>query len=215
MKEAKQGSPNFLLQCIFWGSLWGIIEATGGHLLHWLHIPGLAGFLMFPVGIFFMVKSYFSSKRLSSVFITSLVAAHFKLFDLFLPSPSLFAVINPAAAIIFESLAVTVFLSWRSLPKLLSQIPSLWAMSLSWRLLYGLWVTFCGFIFPIQSFLDLGTLHAVRFFILESLVNGVLIFYVFRITDLKKGYIPGSLRKRPVFTAFSVFLAAAVLKLLI
>lgn len=215
MEEAKQNGPNFLLLCLLWGSLWGLAEATGGHLLHWLHIPGLAGFLMFPVGFFFMVKAYMSTRRLSSVFIIALVAAHIKLLDLFIPSPSFFAVVNPAAAIICESLAVTAFLSWKSFPKLESKIISLWAMSLSWRIFYGLWVNLSGYLFPAQNFLDLGALHAVRFFILETLISGALIFYLFRIIDLKIKDAPEFLRKQPVFTALSVFLAAVFLELLI
>jgi hypothetical protein len=215
MKNKQKNSQDLFLHALFWGSLWGIAEATVGYFLHCLHIPGLAGFLMFPVGVFFMLKAFTSSGRLSSMFLTSLVAAHIKLLDLFLPTPTVFTVINPAAAMISESLAVTIFLAWKGLPRLQTQLTSLWAVSLSWRLLYGTWAVFLGFLFPIQNILDLNLLHNFRFFLLESLANGVLLFHIFMFIALKKRHIPRVLRTQPVFASFLIFLAAALLELMI
>ena len=39
---------------LFWGALWGIAEATLGYLAHLISlIPGIAGFIMFPIGFYF------------------------------------------------------------------------------------------------------------------------------------------------------------------
>jgi hypothetical protein len=98
-----------LLIPLFWGSLWGVAEATLGHLLHTLRIPILPGALMFPLGVYFMVRAYMSSGKISFIFLTSLVAASTKLFDFFLPAQNLASVINPALAILSESLLVMLY----------------------------------------------------------------------------------------------------------
>jgi len=110
------GSKDVLCQsrftiALFWGALWGLSESTLGHILHLVRIPGLAGFVMFPVGIFFMLKAYRDSKSLSVVFSTAVVAATIKLSDLLLPGIYTLDVLRPAIAIITESLAVIFLLS--------------------------------------------------------------------------------------------------------
>jgi len=51
MKEKKSGFDIQLLFIpLFWGSLWGIAEASLGHVLHLVGFPGLAGIVMFLLG---------------------------------------------------------------------------------------------------------------------------------------------------------------------
>jgi hypothetical protein len=96
---------------LFWGSLWGIWEATAGHVFHLIHVPGLPGFVMFPVAFYFMSRAFVRSGRYDSIFLTALVAAGIKLFDFFIPGQNIQAVVNPARAILLESLAVAGFYS--------------------------------------------------------------------------------------------------------
>jgi hypothetical protein len=103
-------SHDFLI-ALFWGSLWGMAEATLGHILHLLRIPGLAGFVMFPVGVFFMIKAYQDSSNLSMILATSMVAATIKLSNMLFPGISPLDVLRPAIAIICESLVVIVLIS--------------------------------------------------------------------------------------------------------
>ncbi len=58
--------------------------ATLDHILHMLRIPGLTGFVMFPAGVFFMLKAYKASNNLSVIFSTSVVAATIKLSNILL-----------------------------------------------------------------------------------------------------------------------------------
>jgi hypothetical protein len=97
---------NWVLYPLFWGSLWGVSEATLGHVLHNLRLPVLPGALMFPIGVFFMLRAFRASERVSAIFLTSLVAAGFKFWDFFLPLHTPAAVFNPALAIVSESLLV-------------------------------------------------------------------------------------------------------------
>jgi hypothetical protein len=101
--------PNRLLVPLFWGSLWGLCEATLGHFLHNLRLPVLPGALMFPIGVYFMLRAYRASGRVSDIFLASLVAAGSKFWDFFLPLHTAAAVINPALAIVSESLLVMLF----------------------------------------------------------------------------------------------------------
>jgi hypothetical protein len=92
-----------------WGSLWGIWEATAGHVIHLTRIPGLPGFIMVPAAFYFMSRAFVRSGRYQSIFLAGCVAAGFKLFDVFIPGQNIQAVINPAQAILLESLVVTGF----------------------------------------------------------------------------------------------------------
>lgn len=108
----KSGLANsHLAIALFWGALWGLSEATVGCLLHEVRIPGLAGFVMFPMGILFMLKAYQELKRLSMIFTTAVVAAAIKLSDLILPGTYALDVFRPAMAIICESLVIIALLS--------------------------------------------------------------------------------------------------------
>jgi len=99
---------------LFYGSVWGLGEATLGHLLHLARVPGLPGLVMFPFGVLVMGRALARSGSAAAVFSMGVVAAGFKFLDLLLPGTDILAVINPAQAILLEALAGTV---WASLTK--------------------------------------------------------------------------------------------------
>ena len=52
-----RNKKTFISNIIFWGSIWGIMEATLGYLLHWL--PQLiSGNIMFPIGAAILLLAY-------------------------------------------------------------------------------------------------------------------------------------------------------------
>lgn len=102
---------------LFWGALWGLAEATAGHLLHLMRVPGLAGFIMFPFGLLLMSRAFRQSGTAGTIFLTAAVAAGLKLFDLILPGTDPMAALRPALAILCEGLAVTaLYVFARELP---------------------------------------------------------------------------------------------------
>jgi hypothetical protein len=109
MNERKSDGTALARTVLFWGSLWGIWEATAGHLVHLVKLPGLPGFIMFPAAFFFMSRTFARSGRAESIFLAACVAAGIKLFDLFIPGELVQAAVNPAQAILLEALAVTGF----------------------------------------------------------------------------------------------------------
>jgi hypothetical protein len=104
-----------LSAALFYGSVWGLGEATLGHLLHLARIPGLPGLVMFPFGVLVMGRALAGSGGTSTVFLTGVVAAGLKFLDLLLPGTDILSVINPARAILLEGLAAAV---WVSLTKM-------------------------------------------------------------------------------------------------
>jgi len=101
--------PGRLGTVLLWGSLWGIWEATAGHIIHLTRVPGLPGFIMFPAAFYFMSRVFVLSGRYQSIVLAACLAAGLKLFDIFIPGQTIQAVINPARAILLESLAVAGF----------------------------------------------------------------------------------------------------------
>jgi len=100
-----------LVTALFWGAVWGLGEATLGHLLHLVRVPGLPGLVMFPFGVLVMGRALARSGSAAAVFATGVVAAGFKFLDLLLPGTDILAVINPARAILLEALAAAAWVS--------------------------------------------------------------------------------------------------------
>jgi len=100
-----------LAAALFYGSVWGLGEATLGHLLHLARVPGLPGLVMFPFGVLVMGRALARSGSAAAVFMTGVVAAGFKFLDLLLPGTDILAIINPAQAIVLEALAATVWVA--------------------------------------------------------------------------------------------------------
>jgi len=101
----------FLVTALFWGSVWGLGEATLGHLLHLARVPGLPGLVMFPFAVLVMGRVLARSGAPSAVFLTGVVAAGLKFLDLLLPGTDILAIINPIQAILLEALAGAVWVT--------------------------------------------------------------------------------------------------------
>jgi len=180
MKKKDDFDSQLLFISLFWGSLWGIAEAFLGHLLHLVGFPGLAGIVMFPLGLFFMTKAFLISGKRRVILFTALIASSVKLVDLFFPVSTPFIVINPALAIIFESLVVMLFLPGKSWIEDRMRLRRVLGMTLSWRGLYAVCVLGLSLFFPVKNFLNLGLSHTVNFFLLEGAASGLLLFLLFQ-----------------------------------
>jgi hypothetical protein len=93
---------------LFFGSLWGMLEATLGALLHLMApLSPYTGAIMLSVGVFIMsyaLRAHKPGNTLMFTFCIGLTASLLKGFDIILlgPQPE---VINPMAAIVIEALA--------------------------------------------------------------------------------------------------------------
>ncbi len=158
---------------VFYGAIWGLVEATLGHVLHIWPVK-IGWMLWFPIAFYFMKTVYLKTGKHWSVIITALIAAIIKLVDLFAPV-RIDYVINPAVSIVLESLAVyTIF---RVVSRYGINKSSIILINTSWRILYILYVLFLpeylieiSPISSLQSFLN--------FFIIENIVTSLFIYVI-------------------------------------
>lgn len=94
---------------VFWGAVWGILEATLGWFMHLMHFKGEA-LVLYPMGLFCMMMAVRQSGQVSAAVKVAVVAALVKLVNLFmLPAVPVFHVTNPAVAIFLEGLVTWGF----------------------------------------------------------------------------------------------------------
>lgn len=74
------------LTILFWGSIWGIIEATLGWVLHATSLHHGTSNILFAFGIFCMLSASARSGKSSAVMLTAVVASVIKLADFLLPA---------------------------------------------------------------------------------------------------------------------------------
>lgn len=98
-----------LKEIIFFGSLWGLAEASVGFVLHLVAAP-IAGLVMFPIGFFLMWQARLRTDSVYAPIQVAGVAASIKLVNLLI-APLWMTAVNPAVAILLEGVFVVVFLS--------------------------------------------------------------------------------------------------------
>ena len=100
------GLVRLIIAILVFGSIWGFLEATLGGFLHMIIFPN-KGAIMSGIGIAVMASALAIYRKPGMLPGIGIVAASFKLLDVWLfslPAGSIH-IINPAMAIIFESLA--------------------------------------------------------------------------------------------------------------
>ena len=110
----RQGLVHLIIGILVFGSIWGVLEATLGGFLHLIIFPN-KGAIMSGIGMAIMASALAIYRKPSMLLGIGIIAASFKLLNVWLLFVSIGAIhiINPAMAIIFESLAfslVAVFL---------------------------------------------------------------------------------------------------------
>ena len=108
------GLVRIIIGILVFGSIWGLIEATLGGFLHMIIFPN-KGAIMGGIGVAIMATALAVYRKPAMLAGIGIVAASFKLLDVWLFSLPVASIhiINPAMAIIFESLAfglVAVFI---------------------------------------------------------------------------------------------------------
>lgn len=99
-----------VLTILFWGGLWGIVEATLGTILH---LPGIDGMgiygastaIVVPIAYCLMANCYKKTKSFYSVYLMGLIAATIKLSVAFVVGFTQ-KVYNPAIYIVVEALSM-------------------------------------------------------------------------------------------------------------
>jgi hypothetical protein len=200
---------------LFWGACWGFAEATVGYMLHRaaVALPGLPGFLMFPVGVFFMMRAFDSTGRADSAFLTACVAAAVKLTGFLVPGHDPIRIINPALSLLMEGLSVAIVIRASGMSMGLGRLklPASFAMGFAWRAAFLVHLRITS-LFGLPAALATGpVMTAVRFLVLESAVNAIIIgafSWTAGCLEMKPlSYRPSLLSAALVFAAAAAFQA--------
>ena len=111
-------APGTILHVIIgiavFGSVWGLVEATLGGALHFVHFPlYLKGAIPGGIGMAIMATFVVMYRRPRLVFCVAVIAALFKPLSAVIYAEPIFgpSVVNPASAILLEGLAFTLVVS--------------------------------------------------------------------------------------------------------
>ncbi len=197
-----------LTQIIFYGALWGFIEATLGYALHW--IPTLiAGTIMFPIASTILLRAYNKTNSKKALLFIGMVAATIKSLNLFLPSYSVFKTINPMMSIVLESLLVFAVVVMFTSEKITNKIAAIQIASIGWRVGYVLFMTaqfvFTGYVATSISSVN----NFLGFVVLSGVLSGMFALGFIYIDTVLINKINFKLDTKPVFAA-GLFLLAAV-----
>ncbi len=160
---------------IFWGALWGLEEATLGHLLH-ITTLSIGWFLWFPLAYLFMSMAYKQTGKLNSILFTSIVAAAIKLVDLFMTT-NLVIIICPALSIILEGISIFAILKIVSRKMIMQKykLAEIISVSLLWRVLFLLSLLFIPpWIITSYPFKSVSSI--LKLLLYEGLINSLFIY---------------------------------------
>lgn len=188
---------------LFYGALWGILEATVGYLMHLFVVP-FTGFVMFPIGAYFMGRATLETKEKKGALYVALIAATIKLINLWMPNIAFIKVMNPVIAILLQGLAVSLFLGIKKEKTFISAFNT----SLLWRAIFIGFVFIEGVMGYQVRLLNAGTMEVVRYLTLDTLINSVLIVGLFK-------WSPMTLRKIKPSMAYLAFAAAISINLIV
>lgn len=211
-------SNDFLMNistAIFWGSLWGIMEATLGYLLHKINFS-FGWCIWFPMAFYFMDKIYRQVKKAQYVLYGALITSIIKLADLFIETRA-DKVINPSVSIILEATAIfAVYKIVESNHKKIG-IAAVTVVNFLWRGLYIVYLLLAP-----KSFLAISPLRGInpllQFILVESTANiAIIMLYVVFKDKFEKESVKEStalIRIKPI-ASFMMFIVAVTLQLFI
>lgn len=184
---------------LFYGGLWGGVEASIGYLMHLFLMP-FAGFLMFPLGFYFMRRAALETEDRRAPFYIALVAAAVKCVDLLLPNLLVIKVVNPAIGILLQGMAVTLFLALEDKRVLSKALTA----SFMWRFIFIGIVYLESLSGTPMRLLSSGSMEIVRYLTLDVMVNSLLIYGLVAGVKLKKIEVKPSLAFVTVLVALTI-----------
>lgn len=158
---------------LFFGSIWGIVEATLGYLLHRMNLS-VGWCIWFPLAFYFLDKIYRKTGHAWCVLYGGFVVAIIKLTDLFI-EPNIIKVINPSASIIFEAFSLLVL--YKIMEKRNKKVGALGiaGVNVAWRAIFLTYI----FLFMPKAVIATSQLRALnpflQFMLLESAANTIII----------------------------------------
>ncbi len=171
---------------LFYGALWGILEATLGYVLQFPFVPFfVSGLVMFPIAMVLLISAYLKTGSKQSLVAIGVIAASIKALNLISPM-HYWRTVNPMVSIMIETLVVVGFVTIIVNKPWKQKAMAVTAASISWRLLYmgymgGQFVT-TGFVHNHLS----SSLAFVEFVLLQGILSGGIALALYYIIDFLK-----------------------------
>jgi hypothetical protein len=205
MKDNKEK----LLAILFFGSIWGIFEASIGYVLHLLP-TFIAGTIMFPIGMTILIAAYSKLKSRNALLGVAAVAMAIKSIDFLLPNIILFKTLNPMIAILLEGAFVAVLIPFIMNSKVTKKFIGIIGASLLWRSAFVIMMFMqFGFTGSIAKYLATPAL-IIGFVIVNGLISaliGIMINALQTITAREFGNVRFVPFKSRFITVTSLFVA--------
>lgn len=158
---------------LFYGALWGFLEATIGHVLHFIPWT-IAGSIMFPIASVILVNAYVRLESKMALLYVAAVASLVKSVNFFLPALSIYKTINPMIAFFLEAMLVVAVVRIVMKDNVKSNLIGMQVASISWRAIFmgymAIQFVLTGNLAPYIS--DLGSIS--NFLIIEGVISGLL-----------------------------------------
>ena len=190
---------------VFYGALWGIIEATLGYILHF--VPQLiSGMVLFPIAAAIMMRAARRLGKAQYIFYIAMITALIKGINLLLPGLPPIKTINPMIAILLEA-AVMVLVYPLLVKGLKYRMLGVFAAALGWRALFvmSLMVTYLltGFLARQITSLSKGT----EFIVVSGILSSIILLGTLYIEEKSAGI---SLRIRFSYGLLMLLLAVGL-----
>ncbi len=193
---------------IFFGALWGAIEATLGYVLQ-LMPHFVSGFIMFPIAALILVAAYHKTHSAKALLMVGAIAAMIKSINLFFPMNH-WRTINPMVAIVLESLMVMAVIGVVVHKPLQQKILAFSIASLGWRLLY---LGYMGVQFITTGFLhdNLTSMSSfIAFVFVQGLLGAALALMLYYVLEWMRQHVGKTIQIKPVTATLMVVIAIAL-----
>jgi hypothetical protein len=199
-------NKGILAYVIFFGALWGILEATLGYALQFLP-PLVSGSVMFPIAASLMILTYNHTKSRSSIIYVAMIAASIKSINFFMPGLLPIKTYNPMIAIMLQSLVMVVIIPLFQKKEVSQVLLGLFIIGFSWRLLFlgniAINNALTGFQFmQLQSFANM-----INFVFLYGLIEAIFLVFIFYAIKLTVEKISFSFKPNLVISISSYLIA--------
>ena len=123
------------LYVLFFGAIWGILEATLGYALQFLP-PLVSGSVMFPIAAMLMLITYQNTKSKSAMIYVAAIAATIKAINFFMPGLPAIKTYNPMIAMMLQSVVLVVFIPLFKKNTVPAGMTGVAVLGFSWRALF-------------------------------------------------------------------------------
>ncbi|MFP4477906.1 MAG: hypothetical protein ACLFPM_00575 [Candidatus Izemoplasmatales bacterium] len=203
----KNNKLELIVKIVFFGALWGVVEASLGYVLHFLPML-ISGTIMFPIVIFILYHAYKSMGTRKAIFFVGMIAIAIKSTNLLLPMLPAVKTINPMIAMFLQTLLVFAIIPMLESDNNIAKVSAVMVASIGWRLgVIGYFIVnyyMTGFFsFRLESFETIFTFTAI-----EGLVSGLLaIVLVIGLNKIKSFRKIDRINIHPLVSALTLVLA--------